>query len=402
MKTVGILTEFNPFHNGHAYLLKEIRQKLGEDTAIVCIMSGNFVQRGEAALLRKHVRAEAALRCGADVVLELPVARSVASAERFAQGAIYLMQQSGCISHLAFGSECGDVEKLHSIASCLLTEAYCENVQLQMKDGKAFAAGRQAAVRELLGAELAALLDGANNNLGVEYLKAAQFFGWDCQILTVQRYGAEHDSESGERGYLSASALRKLLCAGDWDAVQNAVPAAAAELYRQECLQAKAPVMMQQAERMILARLRTMKEEEWAALPDCGEGLHHRLYRAAQCTCRLEGLLTMAKTKRYAHARLRRIVLCAWLGIDASAAQELPQYIRVLGCSETGRTVLAKMKKTSSLPILVKPAHARKWDGTAREQFEREVKATELYSLIMPDIEKSMPGSEWQIGPVVL
>lgn len=403
MKIVGILTEFHPFHNGHAYLLRKVREQLGEDTAIVCVMSGNFVQRGEPALLEKHVRAEAALRGGADVILELPVARSVASAERFARGAIYLMQQCGCVTHFAFGSECGDVERLRAVAACMQTEAYAEALHEQLRHGLSFAAGRQAAVRTLLGDDASALLDGANNNLGVEYLRAAQHFGWDGAAVTVQRYGAEHDGESSEEGFLSASALRRRLCCGDWAAVERAVPEEAAALYRRAFEQGDAPVLMEQAERMLLARLRTMEEADWAQLPDCGEGLHHRLYRAAQSACTLEELLERAKTKRYAHARLRRIVLCAWLGIDAAAAAELPQYIRVLGCTARGRDVLARMRKTAQLPVLVKPAQARKWEGAARAQFEREAAATELYVLLSSAPHGfGAPGKEWKTGPVVL
>ena len=224
MKIVGILTEFNPFHNGHAYFLSELRRQLGENAAILCVMSGNFVQRGEPAMFPKHVRAEAALLCGADLIIELPVARSLASAERFARGAVYLMQCLGCVTHLAFGSECGDVAALQRVADCLDSERCRAGLRRFLDEGMSFAACRQAAVREVLGERAAALLDGANNNLGVEYLRAARYLKWDCTALTVARRGAGHDSGAVKGEYLSASAVRKLLEQGDWAAAAAAVP----------------------------------------------------------------------------------------------------------------------------------------------------------------------------------
>ena len=401
MKIVGILTEFNPFHSGHAHLLSELRRKLGEDTAIVCIMSGNFVQRGEPAIMEKHVRAEAALLCGADVILELPIARSIASAESFAHGAIYMMQKTGCITHLAFGSECGDIAKLDTIAHCLNSTEYNNALRKFLEQGLSFAACRQGAIHEILGEESAAVLEQANNNLGIEYLKAVQCLSWKCQAVTVVRRGANHDSKDvGE--YMSGSMLRNLMKKQDWETVGLAVPEKAAELYRKAFLCGRAPVTMASAERMILAKLRTMEEEEFAQLPDCGEGLHHRLYQAARKAKNLDDFFMRVKTKRYALSRIRRIVMCAWLGIDREAAEELPEYLRVLGCSVRGRTVLAQMRESAQLPVLVKPADAKRFTNAAQKQFQREVCATEFYSLLYPELAQSLPGQEWRIGPVVL
>ncbi len=400
MKIVGILTEFNPFHSGHAYFLSEVRRKVGDECALVCVMSGNFVQRGEPALLEKHLRAEAALRGGADLILELPVARALSSAEGFAYGGVYLMQAAGA-EVLAFGSECGDAAMPKQIAACLDSEEYRAILRRFLNRGLPFAACRQAAVGQILGDDAAAHLDDANNNLGVEYLKAARRLGWDCDVVTVPRRGAGHDSNAEEE-YLSASALRQKMLAGDWEAVCAAVPKAAAEEYRAAFERGYAPVTTAGAERLILSRLRTMSEEAFAALPDCGEGLHHRLYKAAGAARSTEELLDMVKTKRYARARLRRIVMCAFLGIDSAASAELPAYLRVLGCNSRGRAVLARLRGASALPVLVKPADVRTLSAAAQVQFEREAKATELYSLARPSLEQAVPGAEWRTGPVVL
>lgn len=401
MNIVGILTEFNPFHSGHAYFLAELRRRLGEDTAIVCVMSGNFVQRGEPAQLRKHVRAEAALRCGVDLILELPAARVLSSAEGFAGGAVYLMQATGCVTHLAFGSECGDLAALQRVAACLDSELYHAGLRRFLDEGMPFAACRRAVVRGILGEEDAALLDGANNNLGVEYLKAARRLDWPCKAVTVCRRGARHDS--GERAeYLSGSTLRELLLQDAWDAAAAAIPEKALALYRAEFLQGRAPVTPEGAERLILAKLRTMEEADWAALPDCGEGLYRRFYRAAKEAVTLEELLRSVKTKRYAFSRLRRIVMCAWLGIDQKAAAELPQYLRVLGCGARGRCVLGEMRTRAALPVLVKPADVRNLSSAAQAQFQLEVRATELFSLLYPQLQQAAPGAEWRGNPVIL
>ena len=401
MKIVGILTEFHPFHSGHAFFLRELREQCGEDTGIVCVMSGNFVQRGAPAMLPKEVRAEAALRGGADLVIELPVARALSSAEGFAEGAVSLMKAMGCVTHLGFGSECGDAAALRRVAHCLLSEEYQRELRDTLKSGASFAACRQKAAEALLAPEDAALLSQANNNLGVEYLKAVQKLAFPCDVLTVKRRGAGHDSDRREE-YLSGSAVRTLLETGDWDAVRDAVPAESLSLYRCAFESGTAPVTLQSMEQLLLARVRTMEEADWAVLPDCSEGLHHRFYQAAQKAVSVEELLAQVKTKRYAYARLRRILMCALLGIDHAASAEQPAYLRVLGCTARGRTVLAQMRKTAQLPVLVKPADVKKLSEQARIQFLREVKATEYCRLSGPAWRNARPGQEWRMGPVIL
>lgn len=400
MKIVGILTELNPFHSGHAYFLREVRRCVGEECALVCVMSGDFVQRGEAAILEKHIRAAAALRGGADLILELPVARALSSAEGFAGGGMFLLQAAGCVDTLAFGSECGTVLPLQKIAACLDSAEYSAHLRTYLQQGLPFAVCRRRAAEDCLG-DAAALLDSANNNLGVEYLRAAARLGWQCDAVTVRRRGAAHDSAQ-EAEFLSASALRGALLENDWQRVERFVPPEAAALYRAACAAGEGPVAPVAAERMILARLRTMTEDEFAALPDCGEGLHRRIYKAVRETCSVEELLAAVKTKRYAYARLRRIVMCAWLGIDAAAAAEWPAYLRVLGSNARGREVLARMRRTATLPVLAKSAAARRLSAPALRQFEREACSTELYSLLYPALERALPGAEWRSGPVIV
>lgn len=213
LKNVGIVAEYNPFHAGHAHHLAETRRLLG-DCAVTAVMSGNFVQRGDCAIADKWSRAAAALEGGADLVLELPTVWAAASAERFAQGAVCLLEAAAVMDYLSFGSECGDAEKLRQVAACLDSGAYQTALRRFLDEGMPFAACRQAAVRELLGEELAGLLSWPNNNLGVEYIRALNAVKSGIRPVTVPRAGAAHDG-GGHPDYPSASHLREKILAGE-------------------------------------------------------------------------------------------------------------------------------------------------------------------------------------------
>ena len=377
MSVVGIVAEYNPFHAGHAFHLAETRRRLGECTA-VAVMSGHFVQRGECAVLDKWTRARLALEGGVDLVLELPTVWAAASAERFAWGAVNILKEAGADA-ISFGSESGGAEGLKTVAACLDRPEFRAVLRRFLEQGLPFAACRQTAVRELLGEELAALLDGPNDNLGVEYLKAARRLGWEPEVAAVPRRGADHDG-GGHPKYPSASWLREQILSGE--------------------LEAENPASMKTGQRWILAALRNMDESDFAALPDCGEGLSHRLYRAARQGRTLDEVYGLAKTKRYAHARIRRSALWGALGLRESDRPDTPPYLRVLGANERGRALLRKLKKTARLPVITKPAHVRKLDGPVRRLFELEARCTDLYQLC-----REAPGPcglEWTSGPVML
>ena len=318
MATAGIVAEYNPFHWGHAWHIARTRRTLGADTAVVCVMSGHWVQRGECALTDKWSRAALALSGGADLVLELPTPWAMASAEAFARGAVGLLAATGVVDVLSFGSETGELAPLRAAAAALDGPDYPERLRAGLARGLSFPAARQAAV----GADC---LASPNDNLGVEYLRA----------------------------------------------------------------------------RAVLARLRTMDEADWAALPDGGaaEGLPARLARSARTADSLEDFYARAKTKRYPHARLRRLALAAFLGLRAAERPPAAPYVRVLGLSGRGRELLRRMKETCALPVVVKPAQARALDGDARALFEAEARRTDLFGLCFPTARPC--GLEWTRSPVV-
>ena len=383
METAGIVAEYNPFHRGHAWHIAETRRRLGGDAPVVCVMSGHWVQRGECALADKWLRAALALDRGADLVVELPTPWAMASAESFARGAVSLLAATGVVDVLSFGSETGELAPLEAAAAALDAPDYPERLRAALGRGLSFPAARQEAAG-------AACLSAPNNNLGVEYLRSLRALGSTIRPLTVPRQGAGHDGPAAG-GFASASELRRLLRAGRGEEAAPYLTAPwSGEL-----------ADMQHIERAVLARLRTMGEGDWAALPDGGgaEGLPSRLAKAAREAVSLEDFYTRAKTRRYTHARLRRLALAAFLGLRAAERPAAPPYVRVLGLGGRGRALLRRMKETCPLPVIVKPAQARELDGPALALFQAEARYTDLYGLCFPTPRPC--GGEWTHSPVV-
>lgn len=383
METAGIVAEYNPFHRGHAWHIAETRRRLGGDAPVVCVMSGHWVQRGECALADKWLRAALALDRGADLVVELPTPWAMASAESFARGAVSLLAATGVVDVLSFGSETGELAPLEEAAAALDAPEYPEKLRAALGRGLSFPAARQEAAG-------AACLSAPNNNLGVEYLRSLRALGSTIRPLTVPRQGAGHDGPAAG-GFASASELRRLFREGrGGEAAPYLTAPWSGEIADMNYIQ-----------RAVLSRLRTMGEGDWAALPDGGgaEGLPARLVKAAREAAGLEEFYALAKTKRYPHARLRRLALAAFLGLRAAERPAAPPYVRVLGLGGRGRALLRKMKDTCPLPVIVKPAQARELDGPARTLFESEARYTDLYGLCFPAPRPC--GAEWIHSPVV-
>lgn len=399
MEIAGIIAEYNPLHGGHLRLMEQVRAQLGAETAIVCVMSGNFVQRGDFALLRKHVRAEAAVKSGGDLVLELPLPWAVSSAERFADGGVQTLMETGLVTHLAFGSECGDVAALQRLAANLTGDAFPALLKRELTRGISFAAARQSAAMQW-GDGDAKLLESPNNILGVEYCKSLRRRGSSIRPLALLRGGAAHDGGLMEGELPSASALRALLQNGQSAEALSLLPPAMAHGCEGEILAGRGPVFGAVCERAVLARLRSMTEADFIALDEGNEGLCHRLYAASRTAATVAEVLSAAKTKRYAYARLRRMVLWAYLGLTPAAVPKRPPYLRVLAANQTGCALLSQMKKTADLPLLTKPADVGRLSAEARRLFELEVRATDLYTLAYPTV--AAGGMEWREGPVIL
>lgn len=397
MNVIGVVAEYNPFHLGHAYQIQQVRTMLEGDTAVVAVMSGNFVQRGEASFFPKQIRAEAAVRCGCDLVLELPLPWAISSAEGFARGGAGLLCALG-VDAISFGSESGNLAAIRALADTLLRPETSEQIRTEMKRGGSFAAARQTVLTRLLGAETAARIADPNDLLAVEYCKTVLQYRPETQLLPVLRKGAAHDAVT-ESGFRSASALRRILREGG--SLCGLVPDAAAEIYESFLVQ-KDGITQERLEPAMLSRLRQLTAADFAALPDAGEGLENRLAKACAEGGNLDEIYAMAKTKRYAMSRIRRMTLCAALGIRKGMADGIPPYARVLAANAAGRALLRQWSDSGAVPILTKPAAIRGLSERAQAVFALESAATDLYTLGYANPEHRRGGSEWRSGPVML
>ena len=338
MKITGIICEYNPLHLGHKKQLDRVRTLQGQDSGIVCLMSGNYVQRGAPALIDKSLRAKAAILSGADLVLELPVTATLSSAEGFAAKGVSIL--SPFCASLCFGAETEDPGTLLAIAEVLLSPSFSCSLRKQLDKGLSFPAARQAALEEL--GYPAGLLTQPNNILAAEYCKAILAQNSSMEILPIVRQGCYHDTVP-DRSNPSATALRQLMNRReDW---RPFVPKAARTCFENAVLHTLAA-----GERAILGKLRCMADEEFEALPHGSEGLWRKLMHASRREATLEDILTSVKSKRYTRTRLDRMVLCAFLGItDAMLADPAP-YVRVLALNDRGREILKTARQFGCFP----------------------------------------------------
>lgn len=412
MGAIGIVAEYNPFHTGHAGQIARTRAQLGRDLPVAAVMSGSWVQQADCAIADKWTRAKLALIGGVDLVLELPTVWAMSSAESFARGAVSLLNAAGITEYLSFGSESGNIDQLRRVAACLDGGEYPALLKEQLDRGLSFPAARQRAAEQLLGADAAAL-SRPNNTLGIEYLRALNALGSSIRPVTVKREGAGHNEAavfagSASRGEadrlfwqhnptLSATAIRCHLMEGEWELMAPYLSPEGLALLRENALEL--PDMARMG-RTILARVRTMSAEDWARLPDAGaaEGLPNRLERAGRKCTSMEEFFDLAKTKRYTHSRLRRLVLWAFLGLTAADVPAAPPYLRVLGFSVRGQELLKEMKKRAALPIVTKPAQAKDLPEPGRRLFQLESRCTDLYNLCRATPRPA--GEEWTRSPV--
>ena len=383
MKVTGIVAEYNPFHNGHKYMVEKCRESGA--THVVAVMSGNFVQRGSVAIMDKRARAAAALGSGVDLVVELPVCFAVSTAELFARGGVSVLNALGCVDALGFGAECDDAELLSKAADAVCDIRVHEIIKRELEGGISYPRARENAVLEVFGEEISAVLSQPNNILGVEYIKALKGLGSDIKPEPVLRQGAAHDSlkENGE--FASASALRILLERGD-EAAYEFMPRASVKEFERLKAVGRAPACFDESERAILSRLRMLSIADIKNAPDVSEGLENRIYNAIQTATSLEELYDIIKTKRYTHSRIRRIITALYLGIKPEDAKLQVPYIRVLGFNERGREILKIAKETAKLPVIMKSAGFTTLSDEAKHVFELECKATNLYNLSTPRI----------------
>lgn len=382
MRIAGIIAEYDPLHNGHKAHIDHTRAENGGNaTHIITVMSGNFTQRGEPALLSKFRRAEMALSCGSDLVLELPLPWAMSPAEHFAAGGVAILNALGCVDLLSFGSECGDTEVLKQLAALSHRPDYAEALKRTLNSGVPYAAAGQAAAASVLGEETAAHLASPNNTLGIEYLRAMTEQGADWDVFTLQRQGALHGEMVAKDAFASASMLRKLVREDNLSLLDAWMPQESVCVLKTAYEQGEVTIHTHRLEDALLAHLRRCTADEYANLPWLSEGLENRLYRESRSATTISDLLEAVKTKRYPMARLRRVLWSSLIGLTADDVAGLPPYVRVLGMNERGREILANASPT--LPILTRSAQVRDLDERGQRIFALECLASDLHALAM-------------------
>jgi len=337
MGITGIICEYNPLHLGHRKQLDMIRARFPGE-GIVCLMSGNFVQRGKPAIFDKMVRARAALLCGADLVLELPVTGALSSAEGFAGAGVEIL--GGFCHRLCFGTESGNEESLLATAQALLSPGFTQMLKQELEKGTSFPAARQAALETLgVGGGLLAM---PNDILAVEYCKAILSRKSQMKPMPILRQGSYHDTAPDPENP-SATAVRKLMAEDScWEAF---VPEEVRDLFAGAAVHT-----LEMGERAILAKLRTMTDNEFEALPYGSEGLWRKFMHACRREATLEGILTATKSKRYTRTRLDRMAMCAFLGITREMLEMPTPYARVLALNDRGREILKAARGVGAFP----------------------------------------------------
>ncbi len=382
----GIVAEFNPFHNGHKYIVDALKST--GDNTVTAVMSGSFVQRGECACVSVSERVKMALSNGVDLVLSLPVPYSTASAEAFAKGGVDVLFSTGVIDALGFGGECESSQALVKCVEVMYSPDFEIALKNRLDEGNSFPKARQMAFDDCGEGECAEVIATPNNILGIEYIKAllngkyADYESIIEKIKVIKRQGADHDSCDVTGNICSASALReKLKCDEEY---KKFLPTTSYEILGSALDCGKAPADYSKLETAILYKLRTMTVEEFALLPDVTEGLEYRIASAVKTSVSLDEILEKIKTKRYTHSRLRRIILCALLGITKSEISLPVPYIRVLGFNEKGAQLLREMKGKSKLPIVTKKADLASLGEDAQRVYDLECRARDIFSLALP------------------
>ncbi len=381
MTVAGIIAEYNPFHNGHAYHLAATRE--AGATHIVAVMGGYFTQRGTPALLPKADRVKMALAGGADLIIELQLPWATATAERFAFGGVSLLENMGCVDRISFGCEAGEIQPLNAVIKAVRDERFPELLRSALKQGISYPEAQQRAVAALTDQKTAAVLSEPNNTLGIEYGKALLALQSSLVPCPVLRQGVTHDAKTPKDRLASAGWIRTNLLDGGLETVRPFIPKETADILEDALKNGGCLTDAALADRLMLSYLRRLDLSHFAALPGVSEGLHNRLYTAVQTEGSLKKVIEKVKTRRYTAARLRRIVTAAYLGIPATWEQEAPPYIRVLGFNQNGRELLQIMKKTARLPLISDPQQLPD-DPFAKEIFELECKASNLYGSMLP------------------
>ena len=389
---LGIISEYNPFHNGHLYHLNESKKRTQSDYTIA-IMTGNFTQRGDVSIVDKWSKTKMAIENGIDLVIELPTVYAISSAENFAEGNIKILDSLQIVDYISFGSECNDISVLDDIANvlCEEPEEYRTILSHELSKGVSFPKAREKALMMYLNnvRRFANVLSEPNNILGIEYLKALKRQKSTIQPLTIKRQGAGHNDHtiSSNSKFASASAIRNLCLSNKSSLIQNVMPNSSYKILNENIRKGNIVTNISAYDKEIIYTLRKMSTDEIANLPDVTEGLEFALKSAAnECNTVIE-LLSLVDSKRYTKTRIQRILLYAILGItkkDIQISKNIKPYIRILGFNEKGSGLLSEI--SSRNPKLELVSSVKKFmdkgpNKNLKLMMEKDIWASNVYTL---------------------
>ena len=352
MKICAVICEYNPFHLGHAYQISEMKKR----GAVIAVMSGSFTQRGDAAVLSKYERAEIAVRCGADLVLELPFPYSSAPAEIFGAAGVRIADSLGCVDELCFGSETGDISALCALSDRLSEACFREalSAYLEKNPSQSYRTAIGRVYREVYGEDFPS--DGSNDILSLSYLSALRALHSDIIPVAITRKGENYNG--GGEGFASATTIRRLMKSEDWESVSRSAPRETAE----KLLSASKEGSLADSDKlfpMFAALTRTRNEDICNGLYDIPRDLAARLWKYGREARSMEEFLSLAVSKNDSSSRVRRAMLTVLMDVKKSGVGEVP-YTTVLAANEPGRGILSNLRKTASIPLITKPADAKR------------------------------------------
>ena len=389
-KVLGIICEYNPFHNGHLYHLEQSKKATGSNY-VVAVMSGNFTQRGNTAIIDKWSRTEAALRCGVDLVIELPVLYATSSAENFANGAIHILDSLKIIDYLSFGAETSNVDVLDKIAEILYKEPknYKNILSNELKKGVSYPKAREIALLAYLGndKQYADILSSPNNILGIEYIKALKAYKSNITPISITRFEVGYNDLSYSGNIASATAIRNIIKNANFEIARKLLPLPSYSILMDNIKQGHIIADLSVFERQIIYNLRKMNVSEIAELPDVTEGLEFSIKKVANSCNTIHEFLTLIKSKRYTSTRLQRILLYSLLGItkkDMTLSKKVNPYIRVLGLNNRGKFLISEIAKANpKLEIItsVKRFSDKSTNKNLKLLLDKDIFATNVYSI---------------------
>lgn len=387
MGVYAVICEFNPFHNGHALLINKIKES-DRDAKIVAVMSGNFVERGDAAVIDKYSRAEMALRCGCNLVLELPSPWCFSGAEFFARGGVHIADAIGVTDYLAFGSESGDIESLKLCAERISSAEFEEKLTAMRATHPNL---NTAELREWTYTALygkSKHFAGSNDLLALEYISAIHELSAKITPVTVKREGGEYNCKNLEK-ICSATAIRKALNEGA--DLMGFMPDAALSILRRE-LESGRIYSLSRLDTAVSAVLRTASPKSLSDIMEISGGMENRLISASDKARTIEEIIAAAKQKRYSDSRLRRAIISALIGVKTADAEALPCFTVLLGADEIGRELLSKCRRKSGIAILSKPSDEKTLTGNALAQYLLHKKSDRVAELCcIGEPERSAP-----------